>query len=128
MSTICIVCIVFIVLDILSGVVAGAKNKELSSTKMRTGLYNKIGELLLIGVAGFCEFILTIEPFSKMGIPPEILYTVVIYIAGMELLSILENICKINTNIPIAKILAIFEMQIDKEKENKLELNQAPKE
>lgn len=128
MGTICIICIVFIVLDILSGVVAGAKNRELSSTKMRTGLYNKIGELLLIGVAGFCEFALTIEPFAKMGIPPEILYTVVLYIAGMELLSILENICKTNNDIPISKILSIFELPIDKEKENELELEHAPKE
>ena len=122
---ICIISCAFILLDIICGVIAAAKNKVLDSSIMRDGLYNKLAELLFMGLAILCSYALTIEPFNELGVPPEILYLVAVYIAGMELLSIIENICKINPELKIKEILYIFGVDnddsIDKNDKNSIE-------
>lgn len=102
-----------ILFDILAGVIAAAKNRELDSSVMRDGMYNKLGEVLFLGLSMACGFWLTQPPFSSIGIPADVASVVAVYIAGMELLSIVENICKINPEIPIAKVLAIFNIDTD---------------
>lgn len=108
MMTIAAVCGILILMDIVCGFAAAARAKEICSAIMRDGLYNKFGELMLLLLAIFINEVLLMAPFDKMGIPPEIAYTVAIYIAGMELVSIIENICKINPELPFAKILLMF--------------------
>lgn len=120
-----IVC-AFVLLDVVSGLAAAIKNKELSSSVMHEGLYNKLGEVLLLVVAMFVGAILDIPPFTQLGIPPEVMYLVALYITLMELVSILENICKLNPNLPIAKILAIFDIEVDSDGDDDLESKQAP--
>lgn len=118
--TISTVCCVLMLMDIVSGITAAAKNKELCSTIMRDGLYNKFGELMLLLLGIVAHEILLIPPFNSIGIPPEIAFTVAFYIAGMEFISIIENICKINPSLPFAKILLMFNLnlpeQVDEEK------------
>lgn len=126
MGSICIVCAILILMDIVCGVAAAARNKALCSSIMREGMYNKFGELMLLLLAIICNNALEIETFSNMGIPPEIAYTVAIYIAGMEILSILENICKINPELPIAKILLIFNIKVDNDMQDNVESKSAP--
>lgn len=120
-----IVC-VFVLLDVVSGLAAAIKNKELSSSVMHEGLYNKLGEILLLVVAMFVASILEVYPFTQLGIPPEVTYLVDLYITLMELVSILENICKLNPNLPIAKILDIFDIEIDGSGDDDVESKQAP--
>lgn len=120
-----IVC-AFVLLDVVSGLAAAVKNKELSSSVMHEGLYNKLGEVLLLVVAMFVGSILDIPPFTQLGIPPEVMYLVALYIALMELVSILENICKLNPGLPIAKILAIFDIEVDGSGDDDVESKQAP--
>lgn len=120
-----IVC-AFVLLDIVAGLAAAIKNKELSSSVMHEGLYNKLGEVLLLVVAMFVGSILDIPPFTQLGIPPEVMYLVALYITLMELVSILENICKLNPNLPIAKILAIFDIEVDGDGDDDVESKQAP--
>lgn len=108
MITMAAICCILILMDIVCGVVGAARNKELCSTIMREGLYNKFGELMLLVLAMFVNEVLMIAPFDTIGIPPEIAYSVAIYIATMELVSIIENICKINPELPFAKILLMF--------------------
>ena len=120
-----IVC-AFVLLDVVSGLAAAIKNKELSSSVMHEGLYNKLGEVLLLVVAMFVGSILDIPPFTQLGIPPEVMYLVALYITLMELVSILENICKLNPGIPIAKILAIFDIEVDGTDPDDVESKQAP--
>lgn len=108
MMTISAVCGILILMDIVCGVAGAARGKELCSAIMRDGLYNKFGELMLLLLAIIANEALSVPPFNTMGIPPEIAYTVAIYIAGMELVSIIENICKINPQLPFAKILLMF--------------------
>lgn len=118
--TISTVCCVLMLMDIVCGITAAAKNKELCSAIMRDGLYNKFGELMLLLLGIVAHEILLIQPFNSIGIPPEIAFTVAFYIAGMEFISIIENICKINPSLPFAKILLMFNLnlpeQVDKEK------------
>ena len=120
-----IVC-AFVLLDVVSGLAAAIKNKELSSSVMHEGLYNKLGEVLLLVVAMFVATILDIPPFTQLGIPPEVMYLVALYITLMELVSILENICKLNPGLPIAKILAIFDIEVDGTDPDDVESKQAP--
>ena len=120
-----IVC-AFVLLDVVSGLAAAIKNKELSSSVMHEGLYNKLGEVLLLIVAMFVGSILDIPPFTQLGIPPEVMYLVALYITLMELVSILENICKLNPSLPIAKILAIFDIEVDGPGADDVESKQAP--
>lgn len=120
MVTISTVCCVLMLMDIVCGITAAAKNKELCSSIMRDGLYNKFGELMLLLLGIVAHEILLVQPFNSIGIPPEIAFTVAFYIAGMEFISIIENICKINPSLPFAKILLMFNLnmpeQVEKEK------------
>lgn len=112
MVTMSAICSILILMDIVCGIVGAARNKELCSSIMRDGLYNKFGELMLLLLAIFINEVLLIAPFDKIGIPPEIAYAVAIYIAVMEIISIIENICKINPNLPFAKILLMFNLNL----------------
>lgn len=115
MEVMCSIVLVLILFDIIAGVVAAAKNRTLDSSVMRDGLFNKVGEILLLLLGVFCNLILEMPPFSQLGIPSEVAYAVAIYISGMEVLSILENICKINPELPMARILAIFNFDVDED-------------
>lgn len=112
MATMVAICCILILMDIVCGIASAARNKELCSTIMRDGLYNKFGELMLLLLAILINEVLLIAPFDKMGIPPEIAYAVAIYIATMEIISIIENICKINPELPFAKILLMFNLNL----------------
>ena len=112
MVTMAAICSILILMDIVCGIVGAARSKELCSAIMRDGLYNKLGELMLLLLAIFINEVLSIAPFDKIGIPPEIAYAVAIYIAVMEIISIIENICKINPSLPFAKILLMFNLNL----------------
>lgn len=115
MDVMCEIVLVLILFDIVAGVVAAAKNHTLDSSVMRDGLFNKVGEILLLLLGVFCNLILETYPFTQLGIPSEVAYAVAVYIAGMEVLSILENICKVNPDLPVAKVLAIFNIEVDED-------------
>lgn len=100
----------FIFFDILTGFLKALKHKKLESKKIREGLYHKAGEILtLLGcyllkhveIAGFPFNIDLLLPFS-------------LYVCGMELLSILENLAEIN---PVLKIF--FDKYLKKGDEKK---------
>lgn len=126
MINICIVCGILIIMDIVCGVVGAARNRELCSSIMRDGMYNKFGEVMLLLIAIIANEVLAMPPFDSMGISPDIAYIVAIYIAGMELLSILENICKINPELPFAKILMMFNIDVDENRTDGVESETAP--
>ena len=114
MGEIFVICCIFILLDIISGIAAALKSKSLSSTVMREGLYNKLAEILLLILSAVCNFVLDMPPFHQLGIPPEISYVVAAYVVCMEILSTIENICILNPDIPLAKLLMIFNIKLDK--------------
>lgn len=126
MINVSIVCGILIIMDIVCGTVAAMRNKELSSYIVRDGMYNKIGEAMFLLIGIIANKILGIPPFDGLGISPDIAYLVAAYIAWMELVSILENICKINPKLPFAKILMMFNIDVDTEEPNAIESETAP--
>lgn len=113
-------------MDIVCGTVAAMRNRELSSSIAREGMYNKIGEAMFLFIGIIANEILAMPPFDGMGISPDIAYLVAAYIAWMELVSILENICKINPELPFAKILMMFNIDAGAEEPNAVESETAP--
>lgn len=126
MINVSIVCGILIIMDIVCGTVAAMRNKELSSFIAREGMYNKIGEAMFLLTAIIANEILAMPPFDGLGISPDIAYLVAVYIAWMELVSILENICKINPELPFAKILMMFNIDVDTKEPNAVESETAP--
>lgn len=126
MINLSIVCGILIIMDIVCGVVAALRNKELSSSIAREGMYNKIGEAMFLLTGIVANKVLAMPPFDMLGISPDIAYIVAAYIAWMELVSILENICKINPELPFAKILMMFNIDVDTEEPNGIESETAP--
>lgn len=126
MVNVSIVCGILIIMDIVCGTVAAMRNRELCSSIAREGMYNKIGEAMFLLIAIIANEILAMPPFDGLGISPDIAYLVAAYIAWMELVSILENICKINPELPFAKILMMFNIDVDTEEPNEVESETAP--
>lgn len=126
MINLSIVCGILIIMDIVCGVVAAVRNRELCSSIAREGMYNKIGEVMFLFIGIIANEILAIPPFDTLGISPNIAYLVGAYIAWEELVSILENICKINPDLPFAKILMMFNIDVDSNEQDTVELETAP--
>lgn len=126
MINVSIVCGILIIMDIVCGTVAAMRNRELCSSIAREGMYNKIGEAMFLLIGIIANEILAMPPFDGLGISPDIAYLVAAYIAWMELVSILENICKINPELPFAKILMMFNIDVDTKEPNGVELETAP--
>lgn len=126
MVNLSIVCGILIIMDIVCGVIAAMRNRELCSSIAREGLYNKIGEVMFLLIGIIANEILGIPPFDTLGISPGIACLVAVYIAWAELISILENICKINPDLPFAKILMMFNIDVDGKEEDTVESETAP--
>lgn len=112
MGAIVLICILF---DLLSGFVKGAYLNELSSTKMREGLFHKLGFILAVilafGAQALCvwfelpEVFVTIYPAACL------------WIVFTELVSIIENLCVFSpelANSPLAKLLESAEKEQNK--------------
>lgn len=80
-----------IVLDVLTGVIIAWRNNDFKSTKMRTGLSKKFGELVYVLVGILAKFALGTEL---------ILYFTVGYICLMEISSLAENCDKLGVKLP----------------------------
>ena len=96
----------FVVLDILSGVMKAAKMGELSSSKMREGLWHKSGYVLIVCLA------ILIEVGSQhvdIGFEMPLVIPACLYIIGSEVISIYENAKEINPDLNDSKLSQYFE-------------------
>ena len=103
------VCI-FIALDVISGIVRACALHEVSSTRMREGLWHKCATLLLVLTA----FVMSNALSMYEVIPFDCAYVydgICIYVIGMELTSILENVCTANPELSIAKVFKLFNIE-----------------
>ena len=83
----------FILFDIISGVLKATYEGNLASTIMRKGLFNKLGEILALILGKLVEYA-SVQYQLGFSIP---LYTAIAaYLILMETLSILENISAMN--------------------------------
>lgn len=93
-------------LDIVSGLAAAAKNGEISSTKMREGLYHKASLVLVIACAGSIEFFMSHVP--ELGFTAPLLVPACVLIVAMEVVSVMENATKLNPELAGSKLLQLF--------------------
>lgn len=103
-------------LDIVSGLIAACKNKTLESTKMREGLFHKSAIILVLILAWVCEFFVFKVP--ELGISVPILIPACAIIFTMELISILENLAKINPDLANTKLLDLFKVSGNKRRKD----------
>ena len=97
---------ILIAMDYLSGIAAAASRRDLQSSKMREGLWHKLGEVLAILLA-----YLVAEEGHYIGLPYQIdllIPAVLIWISVMEITSILENLALLNPDLASAEFLQIF--------------------
>ncbi len=107
---------VMMVLDIISGVAAAAKDRDINSVKLREGLWHKAGYFGLIALAAAYEVATVYINFevAELGIgmtAPEIpaVTAVCAFIVLTEIVSIVENLCVLNPDIaklPVIRTLA----------------------
>lgn len=106
------VALLFNLTDLVTGLIAAVKAKELQSSKLRDGIFKKIGFLI-------CYFLaLMIDTYgSEVGFVLEVklLPIVLGFVCLTEVVSIIENISKITDILP-EKLLSIF--HISKEDNN----------
>lgn len=98
-------------LDLASGYLAAMHNGEVNSTLMFEGLFKKLSEVLAIVVAKATEFAITVFGAAELGMNPSIpvCTAVCIFITVYELVSVVENIGKMNPTIgsALVRILGI---------------------
>lgn len=96
----------FVVLDVLSGVMKAAKLGELSSSKMREGLWNKSGYVLIVCLATLIE---VGSQHVDIGFEMPLIIPACLYIIGSEVMSIYENAKAINPDLNDSKLSQYFE-------------------
>lgn len=105
-----VIALVFNALDLVTGFIAALKNKKVESSKLRDGLFKKVGFM-------FCYFIgwLVDTQGYRVGFNiTNVLPIIILYSCTTELVSIIENICKINPDILPEKLMSIFNLKKDK--------------
>lgn len=101
---------IFIGLDVLTGIVGAALEHDLSSSKMRKGLGHKIGFYLAFVLAVAIEYAsLTLN----LGFSIPLLQAVSVYICSTEVVSILENLCRINPELNNSRFMSLFKSDKD---------------
>lgn len=94
--TMLIVVLIFIVLDMIVGIVKALALGTYKSLKMREGLWHKLGEILCVAFGVLCEMAF---PYVGITVSIPIVTTICIYIVLMETGSIVENLALISPNI-----------------------------
>lgn len=92
-------------LDVLTGIVSAIKNKDIKSSKLRDGLFKKVGFIFCYFTAWLVDVYGGVIGF-KLGVA--ILPVIVLYVCTTELVSILENISKINSDLLPSKLMELF--------------------
>lgn len=97
--------LVFIGMDVVSGMVKAFSTTGFDSSVMRQGFYHKLGEVLAVGLLTAADFYLPL-----VGVNVEVSFSAIgcAYFVLMEIGSIIENIGIINPELvgPLTKIFA----------------------
>ena len=98
-------------LDLVSGYLAAMHNGEVNSSCMFEGMFKKLSEVLAIVVAKATEFAIAVFGATELGMSPSIpvCTAVCVFITVYELVSVVENIGKMNPTIggALVRILGI---------------------
>lgn len=97
----------FMALDVLSGLVKGWSQKALSSTKLRKGLGNKMGFVIMLVLAYACEYAMG---YIDLGFTVPLVPAVSVYICLTEVVSICENVAIINPELQQSALFQLFDV------------------
>ena len=82
--------------DLISGFVGAIKNKDIKSSKLRDGMFKKVGFIFCYVLA----YILDVEGKAiGFSVGVKLLPIIITYVCVTEVVSILENISKINSDL-----------------------------
>lgn len=102
-------------LDILTGLISALKTRSIKSNKLRDGIFKKFGFIILYALAYMIDHY---KKFIGLEIPFNMLTFIVLYVCVTEIVSILENLMKINEKIVPTKIVSFFkEIEVNTENE-----------
>lgn len=99
----------FMMIDVGTGVLKAIKNKELSSTKAREGIYKKASFILFIAFGYLADYAMA---YVDMGFNFPAAATICTLVIITEAISILENLGKINPEM--VKLVAPFLSALNK--------------
>ena len=91
-----VIVLIFIVFDVVSGLLKAVKEKNLNSTKMREGLLSKIAEVVAVLLGMASNIVL---PMLGIDIGVDFAILIGTYIVIMEVCSVIENIGAINEQL-----------------------------
>lgn len=91
----------------VTGIIAGLKNKTIQSSKLRDGLFKKVGFIFCYLLAWLID---TQGSSIGLSIGVSLLPIIVLYVVLTEIASIIENICKINTDLVPTKLKELFHL------------------
>ena len=99
--------LLFMVADIISGIIQAVINKGLDSQKMREGILRKALLILVVILSFIAQYAFNIPAISKV---------VCIYIILMEIISIFENLKK--AGVDLGKLGELLKIKSDNEEIN----------
>lgn len=103
-----IVALSFNGLDLLTGIISAIRLKDLKSSRLRDGLFKKVAFILCYFLAWLMDNYGNTVGFK---LPVDILPVIILYVCTTELVSILENITKINPDILPDKLMHMFHVK-----------------
>lgn len=104
-AVVCIVTALFILLDMVTGIIKAFKEKAFTSTIMREGLFHKCGSVLTVMFGFLVDYA---QSVVDLGVSIPVGVTFCVYIILMECGSIMENLGKINPEILPKKLQEHF--------------------
>ena len=105
---------VFHLLDFISGFIGAVKEKNIKSSKMRDGLFKKFGYIACYILAYLID---TYGCLIGLSVGVDVLPIIVLYAVSTEIVSIIENICRINSDLLPDKLKKIFHINSTKEED-----------
>lgn len=111
---------IFILFDIITGVIKALYNNGLNSTNLRQGLFHKLSEIIAVVGAGLLEYGIA---YVHLGVDIPVLDIVSAYICLTELISVLENLA--NVNPKLAKLFKPYleKLKIEEGEQNEIKRN-----
>lgn len=100
-----LIALIFNALDIVTGLISAGKTKSIQSSKLRDGLFKKIGFVFCYALAYLLDVYGGVIGF-QIGV--SLLPIIVLYVCGTEVVSIIENICIINPDLVPEKMKELF--------------------
>ena len=98
---------ILIAMDYMTGLLKAAMQHDISSEKMREGLWHKSGLILVMLLAE------VVERGQQYGYSVPLIVPAAVYISITEISSILENIGEINPDIAAGPLLKLFRSKRD---------------